>query len=430
MCHFLFMFRHIESGVGVDGMKKWIGLSLAALLIAGCEKLEESVESLKRLEEEGVIKVKTVKAYTVEQQDGLTQEIAGVVAPLKELPLSFGRSGRIATIFVKKGSVVKQGETLAALDTSVWQQEVNAAQGQVASAAIRRAKALQGPAQHEVEAQKIQLEKARQTAAQAAEEHARGKLLYANGAISKDELDNLALRERQAKLDLEEQQIRYDNLLKGADKLDVEAANAEVQQASVQLMRARQEAADAVLKAPFAGVVASISQAESEQTGPGSEVMRLVDTSRWLVKLQVTGEQIGSFAVGKTVTVQAPDGTETEGTVSFVAPVIDSGTGTYPVEVTISGQERVWKGGMTVTCRYQVKPNGGVLVPASSVGISEESYYVMAIKDNTVKKTPVKVGNVYGPYYEVLEGLEPGDQIVSSGISYVADGEVVKVADE
>jgi HlyD family secretion protein len=424
------MFRHIESGVGVDGMKKWIGLSLAALLIAGCEKLEKSVENLKRLQEESVIKVKTVKAYTVEQHDGMTQEIAGVVAPLKELPLSFGRSGRIANIFVKKGSVVKQGETLATLDTSVWQQEVNAAQGQVASAAIRRAKALQGPEQHEVEAQKIQLEKARQTAAQAAEEHARGKLLYANGAISKEELDSLALRERQAKLDLEEKQIRYDNLLKGADKLDVEEANAEVQQARVQLERARQEAADAVLKAPFSGVVASISQAESEQTGPGSEVMRLVDTSGWLVKLQVTGEQISNFAVGKTVTVKAPDGTETEGTVSFVAPVIDAGTGTYPVEVTINGREHVWKGGMTVTCRYQVKPSGGVLVPASSVGISEESHYVMVIEENTVRKTPVKVGNVYGPHYEVLEGLKPGDMIVSSGLSYVADGEVVKVADE
>lgn len=79
------------------------------------------------------------------------------------------------------------------------------------------------------------------------------------------------------------------------------------------MTRARQEAADAVLKAPFNGVVASIAQTESEQTGPGSEVIRLVDTSQWLVKLQVDSGQIGSWQKGKTVVVKAADGTEAEG---------------------------------------------------------------------------------------------------------------------
>lgn len=413
-------------------MNKWMGLALAALLLAtGCEKLDAEVEKLKKKEEETVIKVKSVSAFTVEnRQDGLVQEISGVVAPRKELSLSFGRSGTINKIYVKKGSVVKAGTLLASLDTSVWQQEVTAAQGQVASANIRRAKTLQGADQHELNTQKLQVEKARQTAAKAAEEHAKGKVLYQNGAISKDELDRLALAEKQTKLDLQEEQLHYSKLLEGADKLDVEEANAEVKQATVQLMRAQQEAKDAVLKAPFTGVVAAVTQTESEQTGPGNEVIRLVDTTQWLVQLQVESDQIGNWQIGKPVTVRTPDGGQVEGTVSFVAPVIDQQTGTYPVEVSVQGDVTNWKGGMTVTCEYQVKSPNALLVPVTSVGISEESYYVMKIINNELKKEPVKIGALYGQFYEVLEGLQAGDQIVSAGLSYVIDGEAVKVADE
>ncbi|MFY0544357.1 efflux RND transporter periplasmic adaptor subunit [Brevibacillus sp. H7] len=413
-------------------MKIWIGLSLAALLLAtGCEKLDAEVEQLKKKEEETVIKVKSVSAFTVEnQQDGLIQEISGVVAPRKELSLSFGRSGKIDKIYVKKGSVVQAGTLLASLDTSVWQQEVTAAQGQVASANIRRAKALQGADQHEVNTQKLQVEKARQTANKAAEEYAQGKLLYQNGAISKDELDQLALREKQTKLDLQEQELRYGKLLEGADRLDVEEANAEVKQATVQLLRAQQEAKDARLTAPFTGVVAAVTQTESEQTGPGSEVIRLVDTTQWLVQLQVESDQIGNWQVGKPVTVRSSDGTQAEGTVHFVAPVMDQQTGTYPVEVAVQGDVATWRGGMTVICQYLVKSANALLVPVTSVGISEESYYVMKIDNNTLKKEPVKVGALYGQYYEVVEGLEAGEQIVRTGLSYVIDGEAVKVADE
>ncbi|MED4583988.1 efflux RND transporter periplasmic adaptor subunit [Brevibacillus choshinensis] len=412
-------------------MKKWISLSIVALLLTGCEKLDSEIAQLKKNDEETVIKVKTVNAITVEQsQDALTMEVSGVVTPRQELALSFGASGKIAQILVQKGASVKAGQTLATLDAAALQQGVNAAQGQVASANIRRSKAAQGPETHELQTQKLQVEKAKQTAAKAEQEHAQAKVLYAGGAISKDELDRLALAERQTKLDLQEEEVAYGKLLKGADRLDVEEANAEVQQANVQLTRAKQEAADAVLKAPFSGVVAAIPQAQSEQTGPGSEVIRLVDTSEWLVKLQVESEQISSWQAGAAVTVIAPDGSQAEGKVTFVSPVMDQGLGTYPVEVTVTGSDVNWKGGMTVTCQYALESKDVALVPVSSVGISEEENYVLKIIENTVEKTPIKVGAIHGTFYEVVEGLEVGDQIVGSGLSYLVDGEAVKVADE
>lgn len=412
-------------------MKKWISLSLAALFLMGCQKLDKEIEQLKRVEEEYVLKVKTVNAYQVmPNANGVLLEVSGVLKPRQELSLSFGTSGRIASIQVQKGNLVKEGQTLATLDGGVWQQEVSAAMGQVASANVRRNQAMQGPKSHEVETQMLKVEKAKQVAVKAGEDHRQAKLLYDNGAISKDELDRVALAEKQANLSLQEAQVAYNELLQGADQLDVEAANASLQQANVQLNRARQEASEAVLKAPFSGVVAAISQAESEQTGPGSEVIRLVDTSQWLVDLQVESEQIASWQQGAAVTVKSADGTQAQGTVTFVSPVIDEKTGTYPVEVTIAGSDVNWRGGMTVTCAYPLQADHSLLVPVNSVGVSDEGYYVMKINEQVVKKTPVKVGAIHGAHYEILEGLEQGDTILASGLSYVVDGEVVRVEDE
>lgn len=412
-------------------MKKWISLSLAALFLMGCQKLDKEIEQLKRVEEEYVLKVKTVNAYQVmPNANGVLLEVSGVLKPRQELSLSFGTSGRIASIQVQKGNLVKEGQTLATLDGGVWQQEVSAAMGQVASANVRRNQAMQGPKSHEVETQMLKVEKAKQVAVKAGEDHRQAKLLYDNGAISKDELDRVALAEKQANLSLQEAQVAYNELLQGADQLDVEAANASLQQANVQLNRARQEASEAVLKAPFSGVVAAISQAESEQTDPGSEVIRLVDTSQWLVDLQVESEQIASWQQGAAVTVKSADGTQAQGTVTFVSPVVDEKTGTYPVEVTIAGSDVNWRGGMTVTCAYPLQADHSLLVPVNSVGVSDEGYYVMKINEQVVKKTPVKVGAIHGAHYEILEGLEQGDTILASGLSYVVDGEVVRVEDE
>lgn len=413
-------------------MQKWMVLALAVFLLAsGCEKIEDEVDQLRKQEEETVLKVKYVNAYTVaNQQEALTQELSGVVAPRKEASLSFGTSGKIDKILVQKGSVVQAGALLATLDTAVWEQQINAAQGQVASASIRRAKTAQGADRHDINQQKLQVEKARENAGRAAEEYRQGKLLYDNGAISREQLDNLALKDKQARLSLQEEELRYNKLLEGADRLDLEAANVEVEQARAQLAQAQQDASAAMLKAPFTGVIAEIAQIESEQTGPGSEVIRLVDISQWLVELQVESDLIGSWQLGKKVTLTASDGSRAEGTVSFVAPVLNEQTGTYPVEVTVQGAMPTWRGGMTVKCQYAVQPRSGLLVPVTAVGISNESYYVMKIDNEVVKKEPVKVGALYGQFYEILEGLAAGDQIVATGISYVVDGEAVKVANE
>ncbi|GAA4713620.1 efflux RND transporter periplasmic adaptor subunit [Brevibacillus fulvus] len=407
-----------------------ICLTLALLLYAsGCDKLEAEVDKLRDDQEEAALKVKTVESFTVGNEQGMHMQIAGMVAPKKELALSFGASGKIAKIHVKKGDHVEAGALLASLDATVWEQEIAAAQGQVDSAQLEREKTLRGADLHDINQQKLEVERTRQLADQASAAYDRGKRLYANGAIAKDELEQLALQDKQAGLDLQEAQLRLTQLTEGADRLDLETANAAVKEANAQLAKAKQQLNNANIMAPFAGIVADLRHRESEQISQGEEVIRLVDTAQWIVELKVDQDQIGHWQAGKTVTVQSADGAQAEGTVSFVSPVLDKASGTYPVEIVLQDTALNWKGGMSVMCRYQVELAQGVLVPVSSVGIAEDGYYVLQVSNNSVKKVPVTVGALYDDYYQILDGLAAGDVIVKTGLSYLIDGEAVKVRD-
>lgn len=411
-------------------MKKSLAVLLATILImSGCEKLEADVEKLKEREQETVIKAKTVEVYRVEENaEPIVQQIYGTASPMKELSLSFGTSGKIAKIHVQKGSYVKAGTLVATLDTTVWEQQIAAAQSEVEQANAEKNQTLKGASREELAQQKLKIEKARQALAKSTDEYNQGKRLYDSGAISKDELDRLTFAMKQAKLDLQEEQVEYDKLTRSVDQADVEAANANVKQANVDLLRAKQEMKDAQLLAPFSGIVTSVNFQDAEQVGGGEEVVKLIDSSKWLVKLHVDSEQSEIWRKGKQVKLSAPNRKQLEGVVTYVSAALDDKTGTYPVEVTVQGAATDWKAGMTVSCSYEVEKPKALLVPVTSVGISEESHYVMKVEGTSVKKTPVTVGGLFGDRYEITEGLAVGDEIVQAGISYVIDGEAIQVS--
>lgn len=409
--------------------KRFAVLLAAMLVVSGCEKLEADVEKLKEREQETVLKAKTVEIWRVgENTEPIVQQIYGIASPEKEISLSFGTGGKIAKILVQKGSYVKAGTLLATLDTGAWQQQIAAAQGTVEQAMARRSQTLKGATEQELAQQKLKIEKAKQALSKAYDEYNQGKQLYDNGAISKDELDRLAFAWKQSKIDLQDEQVEYEKLIRSVDQADIEEADANVKQAKADLLRVQQDMKDAQLIAPFSGIVTSVNFQDAEQAGGGQEVVKLIDASKWLVKLQVDGEQSEVWHKGKKVKLSTSGGKQLEGIVTYVSAALDERTGTYPVEIAVQGEAADWKAGMTVTCQYEVEKPKAILVPLSSVGISQESHYVMKLEGTSVKKTPVTVGGLYGNYYEIVDGLSVGDEIVKAGISYVVDGEAVQVS--
>jgi RND family efflux transporter MFP subunit len=116
----------------------WLGLSAAALALAGCGAKEEPAKPAA----EASAPVRLVTAAPADASDTLV--VSGTVRLKRETALSFNTPGRIAAILVREGDRVRAGQVLARLDTTSLGANVSAAQAEVvrAQADVRRAEDL------------------------------------------------------------------------------------------------------------------------------------------------------------------------------------------------------------------------------------------------------------------------------------------------
>ena len=112
-----------------------------------------------------------------------------------------------------------------------------------------------------------------------------------------------------------------------------------------------------------------------------------------------------------------------------------SGATTFPVTVRLDeGQDQV-RAGMAadVTFNFAAAKDGPKLaLPISAVGEDREGRFVFMVKSQgeglgTVHRAPVEVGEILSDGIEILAGVEPGDLVVTAGVSRIYDGLQVRV---
>lgn len=399
--------------------KAVIGLSVMVLLTAGCGPAPATPE--KTAAPAGKV---VELAAAVNPKTPLLLSATGIVEAKRDVILSFGTSGKIANIQVTKGSQVSQGSLLAALDTGYYQKAVEAAAGQAREAAARKTRKLQGATPEEIAAAKLQVERSRVRLQKAMTDVSQGEKLVQGGAMAQSELNNLKVEKTKAELDAKDAQNSLEQLQKGAEADEIASANASVSQAASQVAQATKTLQDTKLVAPFSGTIVSVDQEAGELSNPGQEVIHLVDLSEMKVSLDVSNENIDQYHVGTKVTIVNQNGAKTTGTVSFVAPVIDQKTGKYQIEVTFPNPKQEWRGGMLATVEVP-RSIKGVIVPLESVGITQAERYVMTADNGVATRHVVTVGQVIGDKIEVLSGLKENEQVITSGITYIIEGEKV-----
>ncbi|MFM1655579.1 efflux RND transporter periplasmic adaptor subunit [Brevibacillus sp. B_LB10_24] len=368
---------------------------------------------------------KIVNVFTVTRETGpIPLLAAGIAEANREAVLSFGVSGKIAAVNVEKGSRVSEGQLLASLDAGSFQQAAAAADGQVQEASARKSQTMKGASEEAIAQQRLSIESAIQKWDKAAEELDQKEKLFAGGAISQSELDDARRAKQQAQISVKNEQISLDKMLKGAEAADIASANASVQRAASEAAQARKTLQDAKIIAPFAGSVVEVTQQAGELTGPGQALIHLVDLTKVKVTLKVTGDVVSQFQEGKSVSITGESGQKSTGTVTYVSPVIDEKTGKFRIEIIAPNDSGEWRGGMVANVEFP-RSIKGLVVPLSSVGLHESERYVLAVEDGVIKRRTVHTGQLLGDKMEILDGIQPGDQLITNGITYFVEGERV-----
>lgn len=231
---------------------------------------------------------------------------------------------------------------------------------------------------------------------------------YADETEKAEADEDVALKKGQ----LEDAQRTYDRLKDGPNAQDIAAAEARVAAAQATLDQA-------LIIAPFGGVITDASVLPGDQVAMGEMAFQVDDISHLQIDVEVSEVDINSVSVGQEVTVNfdAVQNKEYFGEVVSVAGsgVETAGSVNFKVTVEITDVDEQIKPGMTAAVLIQVRNvEDALLVPNRAVRVvdGERVVYVLG-EDGTLTTAEVRLGATSDTYSEVVGGdLEEGDTIV------------------
>jgi cobalt-zinc-cadmium efflux system membrane fusion protein len=239
--------------------------------------------------------------------------------------------------------------------------------------------------------------------------HRRTEKLVAIGAASREDFEMATTKLKTAEADVAN--LRQKLLLLGLSPQRVNG-----------LSTSSQVSSEVAISSPASGSITTRTVNAGEVIEANKELMRVTDLSSVWVVGQVYESDLGRIVVGSgaSVTSDAYPGRVFRGRVSYVDPRVDPATRTAQVRIELANPGQALKIGMYVNVAFATiggAENTVPVVPVAAVqNISTQQTVFLATNDpNVFVLRPVRLGPESNGFYPVLEGLAPGDRIVTEG---------------
>ncbi|HHU0089155.1 TPA: efflux RND transporter periplasmic adaptor subunit [Legionella pneumophila] len=172
------------------------------------------------------------------------------------------------------------------------------------------------------------------------------------------------------------------------------------------------------VNAPIAGIIDARNINLGQAVEPNTVLFHISNRDKLLVVAQVYEEDLGKVKVGQEVNVHVlsyPKQTF-PGQVTLIEPNLDPLTRTVNVRITLDNKEGLLKPGMFVRANVILTHNKAALtVPNAALLQADNQQFVFVQNGGTYKRVDVKVGAVEDDYSEIIDGLVPGDLVVTQG---------------
>ena len=239
---------------------------------------------------------------------------------------------------------------------------------------------------------------------------------------------------QQMKLQLENQKVEFGRTeqlyqVGGASKAEYDNAKMQLDVISTQY---KQLVENTQLLSPISGVVTARNYDNGDLYSSGSgPVLTIEQTNPVKVMVNISEEYYKKVYKGMSVDIDldAYKGETFNGKVTVVYPTVDVATHTFPVEVTISNPAQKVRPGMFARATVNFGSLNHVLVPDEALvkQIGAGDRYVYVYKDGKVSYNKVELGQHIGTNYEIISGVNLGDEVVVAGQARLANGKEVEV---
>ncbi|MBF5006593.1 efflux RND transporter periplasmic adaptor subunit [Diaphorobacter caeni] len=230
--------------------------------------------------------------------------------------------------------------------------------------------------------------------------------------------------------------LKEQNFISGAElerrEASLKAAQASVDQASAQLASQGNQASYTRLVADVSGVITGIDAEPGQVVSAGTPVVRIAQDGARDAVFSVPEDKVSQVRVGQEVAIRPwAEGAGLTGKVREVAASADPVTRTFLVKVAIDGAQ-VPPLGATVYVEPKVLGREGMLaISLPTTALRQEggqtAVWVFDAATSTVKSQVVQVATADGNQAVIAAGLQPGMQVVATGVHVLAPGQKVTV---
>jgi len=238
--------------------------------------------------------------------------------------------------------------------------------------------------------------------------------------------------------------INYQRDLKQFQADAVSMATVDADAASLKTATAQVEAQQALInekqvRAPFAGTLGIRQVDIGQYLAAGTEIVTLQQLNPLFVDFYLPQQALAQIAVGQAVSVgvDAFPGKNFPGTITAINSALDTSTRTVQVRATIQNDQMLLRPGMFTTVNITVgQPQQLITVPQTAITYNSYGDTVFIVRKGkdatgkdqlTVDQTFVTLGDTRGDQVAVLQGIAPGDQVVTAGQLKLKKGSIVVI---
>ncbi|MBP5688336.1 MAG: efflux RND transporter periplasmic adaptor subunit [Muribaculaceae bacterium] len=361
-----------------------LSILIIAALFTGCRKKEEQATKQP-------IRVETEVAMVGANGNGISY--VGVVEESEATAVSFTTMGVIKRMLVDEGQMVSRGQLLAEIDASTSNNGV-----EIARATTSQAKDM--------------VKQAEDTYAQAKDAYDRMKVLHDNGSLP------------------EIKWVEIETRLKQAENA-VNTARMGVVSAQATEKIAHKGVADTRLIAPVSGVIGRKQLDVGETALPSQSVVSILNINTVKIKVSIPENELKNIGANtrSTIFVEAINKIFNGGRIEKGIQA-DVATHTYDIRIIVANPGNKLLPGMVASVVFptlQADAAANVYVPITAVQRQPDGGNFVWVADAQKKahRKVVKVGPTSGNRIAILEGLNSGDRIITSGNQKLSEGSEV-----
>jgi HlyD family secretion protein len=332
-------------------------------------------------------------------------------------PTLYAPATGLLTLQVKAGDAVRRGQVLAKLESP--ELVARLAQERASLAALQfEAQRAEMEAKKSASAAQESLAQAQVDHTSAQREYERTRKAYDVGAFSEIQLLRAQDAFEKARFHLEQAQRLVDSLPDQA-RVEIQGRNALLQRQQVAVSDLTRQVAALEIRSPVDGQVGQLQVADHANVARDGPLLAVVDLSVLELEIQAPESLARDLVTGMVAEVSG-NGNRWPGTISGVSPEIVGGQITARVRFSGDTPDGL-RQNQHLSVRVLLEKRPDVLTVERGSLVEQGAGYAWRVQDDVAVRVPVRLGAASISRVEILEGLQPGDRVIVSGIEALAD---------